>query len=262
MRITIDTGAATVTDHEAAPPGQVLPLASPEAFALVSKAWLRAGWDVKQVYTFTWLGRPIIQLPEDLVRIQEAIFQTRPNVIIETGVAHGGGLVFFASLLKLIHGDARARVIGVDIEIRPHNRAAIEAHFLSPAVHLVEGDSASPETLARVRSLLEPEDRVMVVLDSCHYADHVLAELRAYGDLVAPGCHLVATDGIMRDLEGAPRSREDWGHNHPVAAVHRFLAEDSRFTLSPPPFAFNESVGITEPVTYWPESYLLRSPLP
>ncbi|MEO0275077.1 MAG: CmcI family methyltransferase, partial [candidate division WOR-3 bacterium] len=106
------------------------PLTSEEAFRLVSRAWLRAGWDVKHVYTFTWLGRPIIQLPDDLLRIQEVIFTIKPTLIIETGVAHGGSLVFYASLLKAM--GINGRVIGIDIEIRPHNRKAIESHFLFP----------------------------------------------------------------------------------------------------------------------------------
>src|ERR1700741_4374730 len=101
------------------------PLASAEGFAAVSRAWIRAGWDTKHVYSFTWLGRPIIQLPEDMFRLQEGIYRGRPDVIVETGVAHGGSLVFYAGLCRLM---GQGRVIGVDIEIRPHNRAAIEAH--------------------------------------------------------------------------------------------------------------------------------------
>src|SRR6266480_2325826 len=121
-------------------------IGSPEAFAIVSRAWLRLGWDVKYVYSFTWLGRPIIQLPEDMIRIQEVIYRLRPDVIVETGVAHGGSLIFYASLCHLI---GKGRVIGVDIDIRSHNRAAIEAHPLSSLITLVEGDSVAPATIAK-----------------------------------------------------------------------------------------------------------------
>src|SRR5262249_37658305 len=152
-------------------------LGTAEAFAIVSRAWLRAGWDSKYVYGFTWLGRPIIQLPEDLLRIQEVIFTVQPDVIIETGVAHGGSLVFYASLCKAL---GRGRVIGIDVEIRPHNRAAIEAHSLSDWITLVEGSSVDPDVVARVYDLIGPDESALVLLDSCHAKTHVLAELEAY----------------------------------------------------------------------------------
>ncbi len=123
-------------------------LDSPEAFALVSEAWLRAGWDAKYVYGFTWFGRPVIQLPEDLVRVQEAIYRVRPTVILETGIAHGGSLVFYASLCKAM---GRGRVVGIDIEIRPHNRRALEEHPLFDLITLYEGDSTDPELVARIQ---------------------------------------------------------------------------------------------------------------
>src|SRR5678815_3421901 len=116
-------------------------IGSPEAFRILSKLWLRSGWDAKYVYSFTWLGRPIIQLPEDLLRLQEVIYRVKPDVIIETGVAHGGSLIFYASLCKAM---AKGRVIGVDVEIRAYNRSAIEAHELSSYITLIEGDSIAP----------------------------------------------------------------------------------------------------------------------
>src|SRR2546423_14250358 len=117
----LEKGEVTVSGEEGG--ATTYPLTSPQAFALVSRAWLRAGWDTKYIYSFTWLGRPIIQLPEDMIRLQEAVYTVKPTVIIETGIAHGGSLVFYASLLKAMGG---GRGIGVDVEIRPHNRRAIE----------------------------------------------------------------------------------------------------------------------------------------
>jgi cephalosporin hydroxylase len=257
MRIEIDTENGTVTRLDAPKP-ETFKLGDRKGFELVSQAWLRAGWDAKHVYTFTWFGRPIIQLPEDLLRIQEVIFQCRPTVIVETGVAHGGGCVFFASLLKLLHPGHDVRVIGVDIEIRPHNRAAIEQHSFSSCIDLVEGSSIEPSTLDRVSSLIRPDDRVMVVLDSCHTRSHVLAELRAYAPLVSEGCHLVATDGIMKDLVGAPRSQADWATNNPCEAARDFAAESTEFVLESPKFLFDESGGAVGPITYWPGSYLRK----
>jgi cephalosporin hydroxylase len=229
-------------------------LGTPEAFAAISRAWLRAGWDAKYVYSFTWLGRPIIQLPDDMVRLQEVIYSLRPEVILETGVAHGGSLVFSAGLCKLMdHG----RVIGVDIEIRPHNRSAIEAHPLSHLITLFEGSSIEPGIVDQVTKSVGDADTVLVLLDSGHSRDHVLGELRAYGSLVSPGSYIVAMDGIMEQIAGAPRTSEDWSWNNPRQAVRDFLEEDDRFTLEEPPFLFNEGI-VADRVTYWPGAFLKR----
>lgn len=228
---------------------------TPEAFAAASDAWLRAGWWVKHVYSFTWLGRPVVQLPEDLLRLQELVFRVQPDVIVETGVAHGGGLVFYASLCRLL---GRGRVIGIDIDIRPHNREAIEAHPLFPLIALVEGDSADPGIVAQVRSMIEPDARVMVILDSNHSPDHVARELRAYAPLVTPGSWIVAMDGHMMALAaGGPRSGADWAENNPNRAVAAFLAENAAFVADDPPFLFNES-ALQRGVSYSTGGFLRR----
>lgn len=176
-------------------------LDSPEAFALVSQAWLRAGWDTKYVYGFTWFGRPVIQLPEDLIRVQEVIYGVRPAVIIETGIAHGGSLVFYASLCKAMgHG----RVIGVDIEVRPHNRKMLEEHPLIELITLHEGDSTDERMVDSIRAEVGAAEPVLVVLDSNHTKEHVLRELELYAPLVSVGSYIVAADGLMGDLAGAP----------------------------------------------------------
>jgi cephalosporin hydroxylase len=244
-RVTVDSGAGGV---------QTYSLSSPEAFAAVSKVWLRAGWDTKYVYSFTWHGRPIIQLPDDLVRIQEVVFSVAPDLIIETGVAHGGSLVFYAGLCKIL---GRGRVVGVDVEIRPHNRAAIEAHPLASYITLIEGSSIDTGVVEEVRSHVRENDTVLVTLDSNHTKDHVLAELRAYGPLVTSGSYIVAMDGIMGDLVGAPRTGPDWGWNNPTEAARAFVAENTDFVLEEPPKAFNEGV-VDARVTYWPDGFLRR----
>jgi cephalosporin hydroxylase len=255
-QITIDLERSLVRVPSESGTARELPLASPEAFALISRAWLRAGWDTKHVYSFTWLGRPIIQLPEDMVRIQEVIYTVKPDVIIETGVAHGGSLIFYASLCKAMD---RGRVIGIDIEIRPHNRAAIEAHPLSDRITLVEGNSIEPAIVRRVKDLVGPGTRVLVNLDSCHTKAHVLAELEAYGPLVTPGSYIVAMDGIMADVAGAPRTQPDWTWNNPMEAVREFLASHPEFVAEEPPFLFNEGL-VRDRVTYWPSAFLKRLP--
>src|SRR5258707_3559563 len=191
MRIVIDTTENSVIFAD----DRRLDLYGKEAFELISRLWLKTSWNQKYSYTFTWLGRPIIQHPEDLVRLQEVIFTLRPDIIIETGIAHGGSLIFYASLFKAM--GIRGRVVGIDIEIRPHNRAAIETHELAEYISLLEGDSASSEVVARARELVRPGDTVMVILDSSHAKAHVLKELDAYAPLVSPGSYIVATDGIM-----------------------------------------------------------------
>ncbi|MBA2372064.1 MAG: class I SAM-dependent methyltransferase [Chloroflexi bacterium] len=251
LRIDTEGAVVEVDDGDAT---RRIPFSDPEAFALVSKAWLRIGWDVKYVYRFTWLGRPIIQLPEDIVRLQELVFRTKPDVIVETGVAHGGSLVLFASVCEALgHG----RVVGVDIEIRPPNRAAIEAHPLSHRITLVEGSSIDQRTFARVRENVEGAKRILVLLDSSHAKEHVREELRLYSTLVSLGSYIVVADGIMRDLAGAPRTNEDWRWNNPLSAADDFLAETDRFVREESAPLFDEGTAGTD-VTYSPGGWLRR----
>jgi cephalosporin hydroxylase len=231
-----------------------LSIGSPEAFNIISRIWLRSGWDAKYVYSFSWLGRPIIQLPEDLVRIQELIYAVKPDVLIETGVAHGGSLIFYAGIFKAME---RGRVIGVDIEIRPHNREAIASHFLAPYITLVEGSSTASEVVAKVRSLIKPSETVMVVLDSNHTKAHVLAELEAYSHLVTQGSYIVAADGIMGDIVGAPRTQPDWKWNNPREAAREFVVHHPEFVITEPEAPFNEGL-IKERITYWPGGIIKR----
>ena len=149
------------------------------------------------------------------------------------------------------------RVIGVERALRPHNRAAIDAHPLRSRIEIVEGSSVAPETIAAVRALVAPGETAMVVLDSAHGRDHVLAELRAYAPLVPVGSWLIACDGIMAAMAGAPRSGPDWATDNPMAAAERFVAEDPRFAIEEPQWLFNEGAAKTR-VTYWPSGYIRR----
>jgi len=253
MKIVIDTTKKTLT-CDADGDSRQIDLYTTEAFELISDQWLKVGWNQKYPYTFSWLGRPIIQLPEDLIRIQEIIYRVRPDVIVETGVAHGGSLIFYASLCKAM---AHGRVVGIDIEIRPDNRKAIEAHELFSWIKLVEGSSTAPDIVAEVHSLIEPGQKVVVILDSNHSRDHVAAELDAYHDLVTPGSYIVATDGNMKDLWDVPRGKPEWRVDNPCAAAEAFAATHPEFVMEEPPFPFNES-DITARVTYWPAAFLKR----
>ncbi|MBI2812018.1 MAG: class I SAM-dependent methyltransferase [Candidatus Melainabacteria bacterium] len=230
------------------------PFSSPEAFKLISDVWLRCGWDVKYAYTFSWLGRPIIQLPEDMFRVQEIVTVLKPNVIVETGIAHGGSLVFYASLLNAI---GQGKIVGVDIEIRKHNREALVQHPLARFITLIEADSTLDSTLQKVKNEIKSDDKVLVILDSCHTKEHVAKELNCYAPLVSVGSYIVATDGVMKDFAGAPRSEPDWTWNNPQSAIFEFLESNSNFILEAPSFQFNEG-HVSEPITYWPNAYLKR----
>jgi len=249
LKFEYDEAAGVVRHHD-----QEHSLEEPEAFELISRAWLRAGWVTKYVYGFSWLGRPVIQLPEDMLRIQEVIYDIKPDVIVETGVAHGGSLIFYAGLCTAI---GKGRVIGIDIEIRAHNRAAIEEHRLSPLISLVEGSSIDADIVQSVKDQIGSAETVLVLLDSNHLKDHVLAELEAYSPLVSPGSYIVACDGIMQQVVGALRTAEDWTWNNPISAVNEFVANHPEFESVEPTWPFNEG-KITERVTYWPKAFLRK----
>jgi cephalosporin hydroxylase len=252
-KIIIDLEKGRVTLES--PAGETVhAIGTAEAFEAISRAWLRAGWDNKYVYSFTWLGRPIIQLPEDMIRIQELIYSVRPDLIIETGVAHGGSLIYYASLCKVME---RGRVIGVDVEIRTHNRLAIEGHPLSWFISLIEGDSIDPAIVEKVKAEARAAERVLVLLDSSHSRKHVLAELNAYAPLVSPGSYIVAMDGIMEEVAGAPRTKADWTWNNPRRAALEFVKQNPAFRIEEPAFSFNEG-NIKQRVTYWPSAFIKR----
>ena len=253
MRLTLDTETRSLTLEDAGQ-ARTLDLYSKEAFEAITRQWVRLGWNQKYQYTFSWLGRPIIQLPEDMLRIQEVIFHLKPDVIIETGVAHGGSLIYYSSLCRAMD---RGRVIGIDIEIRPHNRAAIEAHPMNDRITLIEGSSTDPDIVARVKSLVAPGETVLVILDSNHTYAHVSSELEVYAGLVTAGSYLVATDGIMYDLADVPRGVPTWTTDNPTAAARDFLLGHPEFMLEQPAWPFNES-DLDQNITHWPGAWLKR----
>lgn len=253
MKISIDTDAATfaieadgvVGNHD---------LYSKEAFDAIADLWVKTGWVRKYSYGFSWLGRPIIQLPDDMLRIQEAIWQVQPDIILETGIAHGGSLIFYASLMEMI---GKGRVIGLDIDIRAHNRAAIEAHPMVKRITMIEGSSIAPEVVAQVKALIKPGDKVMLILDSNHSRDHVASELAAYADLVTPGSYILSQDGVMQLVAGSPRAPADWATDNPITAVNAFLAAHPEFELSHPPRPFDETLDTPE-CSHHPIGWLRR----
>lgn len=197
-----------------------------EAFCMADK--------YRYAYLWTWLGLPIIQLPADVLATQEVVWSCKPDVIIETGVARGGSVIFLASLLELI---GAGEVIGIDIDIRSHNRRSIEEHPLSKRVKLVEGSSTAPDVVRAVESMIPKHAKVMVILDSDHSHAHVLAELKAYAPLVTPGQYVVVADTLLGALtpEQTPKDRSAvlLPGNEPLSALNQFLTENNRFEVDP-----------------------------
>jgi cephalosporin hydroxylase len=253
MKLIIDTQTRTLTEETNSQARQ-FDLFSKESFKCISELWLKVGWNQKYQYTFSWQGRPIIQLPEDIIRVQEVIYETKPDVIIETGIAHGGSLIFYASLCKAM---GKGRVIGIDIEIRPHNRKAIEEHLLFEFITLIEGSSIDAEIVSQVKAMIKPGEKVLVILDSNHTKQHVYDELKAYHDIVTPGSYIIATDGIMKDLYDVPRGSNDWKSDHPTAAAEEFAKEHPEFVLVQPEWMFNES-ELSENINHWPGAWLKK----
>ena len=220
----------------------------------LSNLWIKAAAEFRLMYEPTWLGRPIIQFPTDIVAIQELLWQIQPEVVVETGVAHGGSLLLSASILELL---GRGRVIGVDLDIRPPNRAALAAHPLWPRLRLIEGSSTDPTVIDSARSTIRPDEVVLVILDSNHSKAHVLAELDAYSALVTLGSYIVATDGIMKDVFDVPRGNAEWAWDHPTSAASAFARKRPDFVVEQPQWPFNES-QLTTNVTHWPGAWLRR----
>jgi cephalosporin hydroxylase len=214
----------------------------------LSRIWVREIARHRYAYNFSWLGRPLIQFPQDMVAIQELIWKIRPDVIIETGVAHGGSLIFSASMLELLGGDGF--VIGVDIDIRAHNRDEIEKHPMSRRIKLVQGSSVAAETVAQVAGLAAGCKRALVILDSNHTHEHVLEELRLYSPFVKAGSYLLVYDTLIEDMPADLVGDRPWGPgNNPKTAVWEFLKTCPRF-------AIDKEIEAKLLITVAPDGYL------
>lgn len=203
----------------------------------LSRIWLREITRHKYAYNFSWLGRPLIQFPQDMAAIQELVWQVKPDLIIETGIAHGGSLIMSASLLAMLDyceaveegrtldpAKPKRRVLGIDIDIRAHNREAIEAHPMSNRIDMVQGSSIAEDTIAQVRDMAKPYQKVLVILDSNHTHEHVLAELEAYAPLVSRGSYCVVFDTLVEDMPDELISNRPWKRgDNPKTAVWEYL---------------------------------------
>jgi cephalosporin hydroxylase len=235
-------------------------------FQSLSAKWKFSSRVFNYSYLFDWLGRPIIQYPQDIVALQELVWAVRPSVIVETGIAHGGSLVLSASLLALLDvaesvesgrpfdpRHSSRRVIGVDIDIRSHNRVAIEEHPMSAWITMIEGSSIDPVVVREVHSLVSEDDVVMVLLDSNHTHDHVLAELEAYSSLVSPGSYCIVYDTVIEDMPAGSFPDRPWEKgDNPRTAVDAFLARN-------PNFVSDDAIPGKLQITVAPGGYLRRA---
>lgn len=196
----------------------------------VSRQWFEKSAQHRYSYNATWLGRPVIQYPQDILALQEVIWNAKPDLIIETGIAHGGSLIFSASMLELLGGDGE--VLGIDIDIREHNRVEIEKHPMFRRISMIEGSSIDESVMEQVREKARGKDRVLVILDSMHTHDHVLRELELYSPLVTKGSYLIVFDTVVEDMDEGHFPDRPWGKgNNPKTAVWEFLKTNDRFEI-------------------------------
>lgn len=240
-------------------------------------SWIRAANRYKYTYNFSCLGRPLIQYPQDIVGMQELIWQIKPDLIIETGIAHGGSLILSASMLSMLdYCDAiesgkvldpkvtKRRVLGLDIDIRPHNRAAIEAHPMSHRIDMIQGSSISPEVIAQVHKIAKGYKKVLVFLDSNHTHEHVLAELEAYAPLTSKGSYCCVFDTLVEDMPEEMFADRPWGPgDNPKTAVWEYLRRLKGETHTsvdelPLNFEIDKSMECKLLITVAPDGYLKR----
>ena len=227
--------------------------------------FMRTSAASKYSYNFTWQGRPIIQYPQDMAAMQEVIWQVKPDLIIETGIAHGGSLIFSASMLAQLDmceaieagqtldpKNSRRKVLGVDIDIRPHNRTAIESHPMATRIQMIQGSSIAPEIIEQVKAVAQGYHRILVCLDSNHTHDHALAELDAYAPLASIGSYCVVFDTVVEDMPGDMFPDRPWGPgNNPKTAVWQYLKTH-------PEFEIDKNIQDKLLITVAPDGYLRR----
>jgi cephalosporin hydroxylase len=230
-----------------------------------TKVFTNVSAALKYSYNFSWLDRPIIQYPQDVVAMQELVWSTRPDLIIETGIAHGGSLILSASMLALLDmtdaiqekrqidpSVSKRRVLGVDIDIRPHNRTAIESHPMASRISMIQGSSIAPDIVSQVRAFAKSYDRIMVCLDSNHTHEHVLQELKAYSSLTTKGCYCVVFDTIVEDMPADAFPDRPWAPgNNPKTAVWEFLKDHAEFEI-------DRAIHDKLQITVAPDGYLKR----
>jgi cephalosporin hydroxylase len=204
-------------------------LYSREGLEMLSNLWLKVAVEYKLNYELSWMGRPIIQFGSDMILLQELLWEIKPDIFIETGIAHGGSLIYTASLFELM--DTNGIVIGIDVEIRPHNKIAIEGHSMFKRITMIEGSSVDSKTLETLEKLIENGKSIAVMLDSNHSKDHVLRELEIYSKIVTVGSYLIVQDGAQEWVSDIPRGKSEWKYDNPLVAIEEFLKHNDNFII-------------------------------
>lgn len=210
--------------------GEIIDPYSPEGLKALTRLWTNVFVHNRLMYEPTWLGIPIIQFPCDLLMMQELIWKIRPDVIVETGIAHGGSAILYASILELL---GKGRVIGIDVEIRKYNRLAINSHPLSHRIELIEGSSIDAGIVGEVRKRIHKDEKVLVTFDSNHSFSHVLSEMELYAPLVSADSYMVVMDGTLGLLQDLPNSKPEWSEDNPLRAIHAFLERYQDWEIDP-----------------------------
>lgn len=203
---------------------------SDEGFTLMAELWTKTSVQHRIMYEPTWLGIPIIQYPGDIVMMQELLWKVRPDVVIETGVAHGGTAVMYASILELL---GKGRVIGIDVEIRQYNKVAIESHPMSKRISLIEGSSIDESVVGQVKDMIKDSRKVLVTLDSNHSYEHVIREMELYSPMVSADSYLVVMDGAQALVWDIPDGKTEWKQDNPLRAIEEFVQSHSEFEIDP-----------------------------
>lgn len=206
-------------------------LYSKEGLEMLSNLWVKVSTEFKMMYELTWLGRPIIQYGSDMIMLQQLIWDIKPDIFVETGIAHGGSLIYTASLFELMGNNGQ--VIGIDVEIRAHNRTAIEQHPLFKRIKMIEGSSIADSTIKELEKNLTSGKKICVMLDSNHSKDHVLKEMQLYSKYVSVGSYLIVQDGAQAWVSDIPRGKKEWKEDNPLAAIEEFLKTNKDFEIDP-----------------------------
>lgn len=234
---------------------EIIRMGDDPELAAATRSWMDRANRAKYSYHFEWMGRPVIQYPQDVLALQEIIWSVKPDLIIETGIAHGGSLILSASILELnaiSGGPQDAQVLGVDIDIRAHNRAAIEAHPLARRISMIQGSSVAPEVVSAVKAKAAGKRSVLVILDSNHTHDHVLAELEAYADLTTVGSYCIVFDTVIEDMPEDAFDDRPWSKgNNAKTAAWVFLERH-------PEFEIDKNIQHKLQITVAPDGYLRR----
>lgn len=234
---------------------EILEFGNDQSLKNASQDWMNKANAKKYSYHFEWMGRPIIQYPQDIMAMQELIWQVQPDLIIETGIAHGGSLIFFASMLELnaaCGGSQDAEVLGIDIDIRAHNREAIEAHPMFRRISMIRGSSIAPEIIAQVKAKAANKKRILISLDSNHTHDHVFAELQAYAPLTSVGSYCVVFDTVIEDMPAEMFPDRPWGPgDNPKTALRSYLKDH-------PEFEIDHQINHKLLISVAPDGYLKR----